>query len=756
MSGLSLAPTDLSEAGRWRIFARPPGGRPVDITTVRGAPTLVKSFSWSDPFDQQNLTLVFPQITLLDDWGHGDLFWLVDDVDLDVYWQGPLPSQFPRGYWVPSTAPEDLAFEPGPLIPARPGANYGWRPSWAWEGFAPSREADSGPGATGVTLEAIGALRQLDCYLAKPEYTARPLPYEYAIARQFLDKPHLRLGKVLLQFPDWWDTVFSPAASTPWYLMPVGVQDGQNWTGYLTRDTGQWNPVLTGYLQQLLVSMYTKRGRWSLSLMPGRSPVLAHRDIFSTSQTGFIQIDPADPGVKLNLRIDNGQSLGAVFGSGKSRAGTSYSGMVVSSDGQTTTYEPLAALAQIHPTTDDRGWLDRSKIRRETLLELSEGLSMAESQEVARQHVRRFGDPGVTGTITLTSTVRMDGERLHHMLVVPGMSVVLPRVMGKDELVLHVSDVTVDVETGTTTLTVDSKYRDSLTIAEVRQRTRDALMVPRVMVTGQYAPPIPDQLLPWNYADGSGVIPSGPNFNATALFDEMPANEQFPWTDWTTTHPPSDPRWQYAYMRVNPASANADNNWGVVVDRDGSRLGFPIRLAQAGSIRLIQIAAYDADGNVLPVEFHFSLYLNRGVNPQSMPIISSGDTNTNGYPIGQHYPFFTAAWEDWNLDGTRSNPQIPHATDTAGLIKAWGTFYERPGHWPGLQSDPATGLFVDETPFTFDLTQQANAFDPYSPDKNQVNPEAGMVYGMIYCDEQGPDPVYFLGRMFRADPGSDK
>lgn len=755
MSPLAITdPYDVSVAGRWRVYAQPPRGRPVEVTTVRGVPTTLSEMSWEDPFDAKGVSLTFGQVTLLDDWGHGDLYWLRPDTDLDVYWDGPLPSQFPRGFWVPSDNPTDWAFEPGPLLPARPAPHTRWRPVWAWEGYFPSLEGDSGPGAKGAVIEAKGALRQLDEYKAKPEYISRPLPYEHAIARQFLDRPHLRMGRMQLVFPDWWPTQYAAVAGTPWYLQPVGVQDGQDWTAYLTRDTGSWNPVLTGYIQQLLTSMYTRRGRFALSLMPGRVPVLAHRELFSSSQVGFVTINPVDPGVKLSLRVDNDQSIGAVYGSGHSRAGTSYSGMTVSSDGQSTDYQALYELAQM-VESDSRGWLDRSKIRRETMLELSEGLSFAEAQEVARQHGRRFGDPGVTGTCTLSSTVRMDGERLHHMLMVAGMSVVIPRVMGQDELVMHVSDVALDFEAGTATLTLDSKYRDALTVAEVRQRTKDALMVPRVMVAGQYAPPVPDQLLPWNYAEGSGVIPSGPNFNAAAFFDDMPDHVNYPWTDWTTMRPPSDPRWQYSYIKVPPASANADSNWAGVVDHDGSRLGFPIRLAQAGSIRLVQIAAYDENGNVLPVEFHFSLYLNRGVNYQAMPIIASTSTNTDGHAVGQHYPFFTEAWEDWNLDGTRSNPQIPHATESAGLIKAWGTHYERPGHWPGVQADPMTGLFVDEDPFTFDLTQQANAFDPYSPDKNLTNPEAGMVYGMLYCEAQGAAPVYFLGRMFRADPGSE-
>ena len=92
---------------------------------------------------------------------------------------------------------------------------------------------------------------QLDNYLAKPEYPQRPLPYEWAIARQFLNKPSLRLHPLRIVWPDWWEQDLRAAGQrAERTCIPAGVTEGENWTGLLTRSTGTWDPVLTSYIQR--------------------------------------------------------------------------------------------------------------------------------------------------------------------------------------------------------------------------------------------------------------------------------------------------------------------------------------------------------------------------------------------------------------------------------------------------------------------------------------------------------------------------
>ena len=102
--------------------------------------------------------------------------------DIDILWNGDLPPAYPSA-----------------------GQAGVWTPQWRWEGYIASFSWDPC-----LTIECVGAMRQLDNYLAKPEYPTRPLPYEWAIARQFLHKPALRLQPLRIVWPDWWTTTYKP------------------------------------------------------------------------------------------------------------------------------------------------------------------------------------------------------------------------------------------------------------------------------------------------------------------------------------------------------------------------------------------------------------------------------------------------------------------------------------------------------------------------------------------------------------------
>lgn len=720
-----------SITGYWSVSVHPPGQAPVDITFVRGLPTKIAAFGMEDPFGPTDFSFSLPGVTYFDRAGSGDLAWLVRDADVDLTWHGPLPSGYPF-------------------------------PGFRWEGYIASFDWSG----DGLSVSCAGATHQMDNYQAKPEYPQRPLPYEWAITRQFRGRPDLRLSAMRVEWPAWWKTKYTePAKSTPAYLVPNGVKSGDNWTGMLTRSTGSWQATLTGYVQSLLTSMYTEKGRWTIDLDPGRMPVLRHRDIRTAPADDIAVIDPAAPEVKIDLSQDFSQSLNVAYGQGTSLSGVAYTGMEVSADGSTTTYQPLAALRQVEPATDKNGWFQRSRMRKEILLQLQQGLDENDARKVALAHLARFGDPGLTGTVTLGTDPTLGGVAFPRALLRAGMSIQLPKLFGDPAgVILHVTRSSYDAVEGTATLTVDSKYRDQLTIDEVRLRGRDALSITRMLVAGTYQPPVSDQLVPWNYATGSGYIPSGPQFSALRLFRDMPADLPFPWTDWTTQRPPKAAAWRDCYVRLGPRSVNANNNWTGVSDAAGSRIGIPVKLSQAGQIRLIQLAAYDRDGHVLPVDFHFSLYNSRGVNYTSMPSLPSDIAGNypewapagQRYAGGQHYPFFPNAWESYNADGTITNPKQVSAVQTSQLIRAWGSSYEKAGHWPGSSAagDPPTGLLVDEAIFGYDCTRNPNQFDPQSPTKNATNPDAGVVYLMIYCDLQQNQEVFFAGRMFRVEPGT--
>ena len=61
-------------------------------------------------------------------------------------------------------------------------------------------------------------------------------------------------------------------------------------------------------------------------------------------------------------------------------------------------------------------------------------------------------------------------------------------------------------------------------------------------------------------------------------------------------------------------------------------------------------------------------------------------------------------------------------------------------------------MLVDESTWNWDLS--ARPLDLLSPENNALEEYSGMLFVMIYCDEQLNDPVYFLGRFFRQEPGT--
>lgn len=508
--------------GQWVLSVFRHGRRPVNISVFRGVPVKIPEGSFSDPFGPKALSLTFPTVSILEQLGVGDLYWAVKGANIDLVWDGEIPEDYPYGIW---------------------GLWGGPTPQLRWEGYIASFSWDEG--GEGMTVQAKGAMLQLDDYLAKPEYVSRPLPYEQAIARQFRNKPGLRLLPMRTVFPDWWDTKYNPRKFSNSWEIPTGVTKGQRWTGLLTRDTGKFDPALTSYIQQMLTTMYTQWGRWTLDLGSGRKPVLQHvKD--SVFGDKAVVIDPVMPGVKINATVDHSLSMTTLYGQGQSLSGVSYTGMTVDFHNTRTLYTPLASTRQTHPDTEENDWFDPSVMRREVMMETQQGLELSDAQAVARNHLARFADPGVTGTITLSSDPMWGGKPILRYLVRAGMPIQIKHMFGSPEGVMaHVTESTFNIEAGTVTLNFDSKFRDALTAREVRVRGRDALSIPRMLIGGQYQPPVPDQLYPWSYREGSGFIPSNDLFHARRLFLSTDKKHgQFPWTGITTQRPPSDRYWR--------------------------------------------------------------------------------------------------------------------------------------------------------------------------------------------------------------------
>jgi hypothetical protein len=354
------------------------------------------------------------------------------------------------------------------------------------------------------------------------------------------------------------------------------------------------------------------------------------------------------------------------------------------------------------------------------------------------------------------------------MLIKAGRTVRIKGLFGIPEgYLVHVTQTQADFNGQTMTLTFDSKYRDVLTVEEVQARTRDALDPVRALQVGKYANLVNDLVLPWSYSGGSGVLPNGGELNATPFFmRHLPSTAEFPYEEYTRKYPPKD--YPQYYVKIGPTDkTDSTKNWA---RRKGETLDMPIpvRMSQAGSIRLSQIAAYDKHGNVMPVRFHVSVYANNGSGRGAMPkfpddpedegikYLKPKGIETN-YKAFQSNPFFKDAWETVKQDGTQMDlgeAQSYGLAKDATLVIGWGNYYEPAGYSPGRASRGAdrTGLLVDHTVWSYDVTQ-TQSIDIYDPSNNKKQEDIGMLFVNIFCDEQGDEPVYFMGRFFRVEPG---
>lgn len=730
MTGVELAQR-YGIGGFFAIFVTPPGGSPVDVTFFRGAPTILGSVSWADPFGASTAQFTVKTITMRERTGTGDTKWLVPFSDVDV-----------------------LYFD----------LNTGKYADWAWEGYIVSEDF----GEDGRVVTCKGALYQLDHFLASPQYPQQPIPYELLIKQAFdpAANPSLRTHALAIEFPDdWTEVVPVYDNTTPWYMKPWGVTAGQRWTGITSRSTGSWEPKLTGFVQTMLSVMYTPGGgQWTIAQEKGRRPILKVRPALRYPTVGTYFVDAGAHGVSINVTRDFDQSVNVVYAQGQDLAGTQFSGQQVANDGSTTYYEPFAALPTVYPSTDTNARLLPNIMRKESMLQLPQGIDEVATREIAGNQIRKHVDPGFTGTITLDTDPVLSSNVVRSRFLMKAGDTIAVNHLNGTTILFHIASASIDIESGKVSLNVDSKFRDALTVDEVWARTRDSLDPVRQLQAGRFSVTVQDMVKPWSYSEGSGIIPSGGAADATPLFTKYMANDaKFPWTDYTTKFPPKD--FPEYYIKIPKRRANANQNWGVM-NRDDMPLGIPVRMSQAGSIRLTQIAAYDKDGNLKPVSFHLGIYGNKGITFSNMPSIpqawlqSTTDPEAKrardiGYEAGQHFPFFKDAFETQKSTGERQDQPNYLLSSDANQVIAWGNYYERAGYSPGLMSvvgrNNPTGMLTDEVVWSYDTTNTSD-FDPYSADNTAKMTNAGMLYVMVFCDDHEDEDVYILGRLWRTEP----
>jgi len=618
-------------------------GQSEDITLFREIATQISDYSKSDPFGDKSLQFNLPQISSLDTLGIGDLWWCKPWSDINLYWI-PKDDEALLQAWVDKLeddgyAPDSedtLLYAQQLISEGQYPAGYDFNRTLVWAGFIASFARESSESSSSLKIECKGALYQLDNYVSQPTNPVRPVPYEIIIKDAFSrsDKPDLKTKELTTTFPSNWTTTAPTYAPELNYLAPLEVNPGDKWSGLATRSTGDWSPLLTGYVQNLLSVMYTGTGsQWTITNKNGREPHLFVRERINNPDSETLFVDVISPGVTASLSQDFSQVANVVYGQGKDYAGSEFSNAVgiVPSNGENTmkssetvAYDPFIAIPKVYPASSDNLKYDPSSIRKEVHQTFQDGLTYVEATEVARQYLTRFSEPGWVGNITLKIDPVLDTNKIFaRFLIQPGMRIVLKNFNGSEKTIMfHIADVSINVDSATVSLTVDTKYRDLLTIEEVRERGRDALEIRRFLKNNRLRLPFDDYLKPWDYNQGSGLIP----YYAKPLFDKIPNSSRFPWTEFTKQYPPKD-KPQY-YIKVGKKNVvDSSYNWGgdynanETADGDSLVTAAPILLAAKGTVDLTQIAAYDKDGNVKPVSFHASIYKVKQLSPQALPKI---------------------------------------------------------------------------------------------------------------------------------------
>lgn len=260
---------------------------------------------------------------------------------------------------------------------------------------------------------------------------------------------------------------------------------------------------------------------------------------------------------------------------------------------------------------------------KETQINFYDGLNAADGAVVAQRALDVFSDPGITGQITLTTDPQLlDGTGFARQKITAGKAILVQGLFGnRNGTLFHITEHSFSNDSNTVNLTIDSKYRDQLTVQEVRKRGKDSLIVSQLLGLGKYQPSINDLLFPWSYELGAGYLPKFSQSLWTNTNKDGISVGSFPWLNLTKNYPPSKENpagsngsssGAYAYIPIADTT-NADKNWSAPI---------PIVFSAKGNINNVRFAAYKADGSLYPVPFHVSLWY-LAVTPSNMPQIPS-------------------------------------------------------------------------------------------------------------------------------------
>jgi hypothetical protein len=156
-----------------------------------------------------------------------------------------------------------------------------------FEGFIIEREGIAEEaGKVGTKLTCMGALYQADFTLAMKRLIVEPED----IARR----------------------IFGRLESVPGYRYQNVPRDSVI-TGIMDTTSGNWQPILTGYIQELLSTATTDTGeQWTLTCGPNRTVILKLKDTTTVNHT----VTLGTPGISVTFHKDESQKTTTIYGHG--------------------------------------------------------------------------------------------------------------------------------------------------------------------------------------------------------------------------------------------------------------------------------------------------------------------------------------------------------------------------------------------------------------------------------------------------------
>lgn len=490
-------PTNVVES-TWGVLRVHVNG--TDQTFFRGKPITVASWTTQEPFGDGPAMLVIPQVSPFEALGTGDLAWLQHGDPVDLYRRNPN----------------------GTL-------------TGLWHGYITSQEPEHDQTSATLSIPLAGALFQADMARGKTPILEDPVDVGTAVADALTGVVSRRYGAVPavttgILTKNRGSAEQSPLGYAQELLATATTEDGLNqWTVMPTApreyrirlkdvDTDHWT-LVTGQrgLQANLHDDMTDRpnviygrgiddkgGRWANwkypNLRPDDAPPYPNNDPNNVITVGETDAN-TDSGNGVTTWLRRAKELGyavAIDGSYDSsdanvcrdiqrRYGIQVDG-VIGPQTWAATFEvgsgagdltgayraPLAIFSNVDPyryTADgniigENPNYEPTVMRVERELDFGPGVTKAQGLQSALQYLRRESQPGWTGTLTLACDPQ-EGSRLD---IRAGQNI---RLLGWNQrtIRLHIAQATHD-PAGTTTLMVDSKYRDLMTVGQVIARNK--------------------------------------------------------------------------------------------------------------------------------------------------------------------------------------------------------------------------------------------------------------------------------------------